>query len=191
MRKLTQSRLIRLRCAGLILSLILIGAACSPQPVPPTAAPSATAPAAAPTDTAAPSPTQMSTSAPAPTDTPAATNTPAPSNTPETTPAEPTTRATGAATGTAVPTGTPVLPLQPELNGVTFQIRNNTNNILYVFGYGVSKSIPSGMTVYFQAPAWGSIELRICHKNKNDEVGGCYLYTGTISASQPLIMVRR
>jgi hypothetical protein len=63
--------------------------------------------------------------------------------------------------------------------------------MIYVFGYGLDKSIPSGLTVYFQAPDWGAINLKICHRNKDGEVGGCYAYTGNISISNPLVEVTR
>lgn len=157
----------------------------SPQPSPSgveTTAPVVTEPllpaSATLTNTAPPSPSTVPTSTPEPTQTP--TSTP-----------EPTTIPTVLPTGTGVPTQSPAATSLTSSGMVTFQIRNATDKVMYVFGYGMDKSIPSGLTVYFQAPDWGEISLRICHKNKEGELGGCYIYTGNISISKPLIEITK
>jgi hypothetical protein len=188
-----------LKLAGFVMIITLLISGCSPQPeVPPqpgpsgagTTAPDVTelpplAPATL-TDTVPPRPSTAPTSTPAPTDTPMPTLTTAPSSTPQ-----PATRPTLLPTNTSAPTQPPAPTSPPASNMVTFQITNATDKIIYVYGYGMVKSIPSGLTVYFQAPDWGEISLRICHKNKLDEIGGCYNDTGTISISNPVITITK
>lgn len=176
-----------LRLAGFLLVMSLLATGCSPAttaPLQPAAETSA--PTAADTATIAPSPTAAPTRTPEPTATPVPTETPAPTATPE-----PATEPATMAADTSAPTEPPATATLPAASGVTMQIRNRTERTLVVFGYGNSKSIPVGLTVYFNVPAWGEISLRICKKNDDDGVGSCYIYTGVVSMSNPLIEIKR
>ena len=94
-------------------------------------------------------------------------------------------------TGTSLATASPAVTVLPGENWITFQIRNRTFKTVYARGYGVVKSIPPGLTVYFQAPDWGVIDLNVCKSADDGTLGGCSRYPGPISPSNPVIEVTR
>jgi hypothetical protein len=143
------------------------------------------------THTALPSPSS------APSDTPEPTNTSEPVNTaiptgaqlPDT--VQPASSPEVLETGTSLPTASPGVPALPGGSWITFQIRNRTFKTVYARGYGIVKSIPPGLTVYFQAPDWGVIDLIVCKSADEGTLGGCSHYSGPISPSNQIIEVTR
>ncbi len=196
----------------ILLGATLFLAGCSAQPVPAgieTLPP--TQPAAS--TSVAPSPTTVPTAAP--TATPAPSNTPEPTATPEqpaatsTATEVPGLMLTEASLLTAVPSTAmpparttdvvteepaatlPVATAAPAAGGVSFTITNGTNKLIYVQGYGVTKSIPAGLTIYFQAPDWGAISFKVCKSASDGVLGGCYIYNGKLAPNNPSVLINR